>query len=397
MSTVSVNSLDLLPPPVTRTIQHRSLVVGVVFGIISALFAFFVPDQFFRSYLLGYMVWLGLTLGCIGFLMLLHMTGGAWGLVIRRMLEAGTRTLPLMVVLFVPVVLGLRRLYVWTHADAVAKDERVKALTQTYLTSGGFIGRAILYFAIWGFLVYLLNRWSAEQDNPPTRDLPKLRKTSAAGLILYAFAMSFAAIDWVMSLTPPWISTIYAMIYLVGQCLAAMCFMVVVETILHRYKPISMLLKPREVQDHGKLMLTFVMLWAYFSFSQLLIIWSGNLPDEISFYVRRFHGGWQVVGLFLAAFHFALPFLLLLSRNLKRNPRILVWVALWLMFMRYVNLYWFIEPNFHQMFYWHWLDGAIPIAIGGFWLALFFHNLQGHPLLPLYAPRARALLEPAHD
>jgi hypothetical protein len=333
----------------------------------------------------------------MGFLMLQHMTGGAWGLVIRRMLEAGTRTLPLMVVLFVPVVLGLRHLYVWTHADAVAKDERVKALTQTYLTSTGFTGRAILYFAIWGFLVYVLNRWSAEQDSPPTRDLPKLRKASAAGLILYAFAMSFAAIDWVMSLTPPWISTIYAMIYLVGQCLAAMCFMVVVETILHRYRPISMLLKPREVQDHGKLMLTFVMLWAYFSFSQLLIIWSGNLPDEISFYVRRFHGGWQVVGLFLAAFHFALPFLLLLSRNLKRNPRILVWVALWLMFMRYVNLYWFIEPNFHEMFYWHWLDGAIPIAIGGLWLALFFHNLQGRPLLPPYAPRARALLEPAHD
>jgi hypothetical protein len=397
MSTARVSQIDLLAPPVTQTVQRRSLVVGVIFGIVSAIGYFASPDQFFRSYLLGYMLWLGITLGCMAFLMLQHVTGGSWGTVIRRMLEAGARTIPMMIVLFLPIILGMRRLYVWTNPEFMAKEEHLRMLSRQYLNPSGFVIRAVIYFVIWFVLIHFLDRWSLEQDKPPMRDIRALRKLSAPGLLLYAFSISFAVIDWIMSLTPPWISTIYAMIFIVGQCLAALCFVVAIGAMLYRYQPMSSLLKPDDVQDHGKLMLAFLMLWAYFSFSQLLIIWAGNLPDEITFYTRRFVGGWQFVGLFLAAFHFAVPFILLLSRPLKRNPRSLVKVAVWLIFMRYVDLYWFIEPAFHKNFFYHWLDLVVPVAIGGLWMAFYFHNLRGRPLLAIYDPRAQVLLEPAHD
>ncbi len=395
---LDVRSSDLMAPAIAKLIQQRSLMIGVLFAIISIIFAVISPDQFYRSYLLGYMAWLGLTLGCMSFLMIQHLTGGAWGIVMRRQLEAATRTLPLLALLFIPLIIGMRHLYVWTNAEVMGRDEHLKDLTHSYLTPAGFIIRAVIYFAIWIYLSYRLNKLSAEQDNPPTRTLsPRFRTIAAPGLLLYALTMSFAIIDWVMSLTPPWISTIYAMIYLVGQCLAAICFVVVVERIFVSYKPMSEYLRPKEVHDHGKFMLTFIMLWAYFSFSQLLIIWAGNLPDEITFYTRRFNHGWEYLALFLLLGHFAVPFALLLSRPLKRDPRRLVWIAVWLMFMRYVDLYWFIEPNFHQAFYYHFLDLIVPVAIGGLWLAEFFRNVRQRPLLPLHDPHAVELLELVHD
>jgi hypothetical protein len=397
MSTARLTNFDLLAPPVAQTAQQRTLVVGVVFGILSAVFAFLEPDQFFHSYLLGYMLWLGLTLGCLALLMLQHVTGGVWGTVIRRPLEAGTRTLPLMLLLFIPVVLGMHHLYGWLDPAVIAKDKRLHDVTQAYLTYKGFIIRAVIYFLIWGWLIYSLNRASAAQDQAPTRDLPVLRRISAPGLLLYAFSLSFAVIDWVMSLNAPWISTIYALIFIVGQSLSAMSLMVVVEAIFYKYKPTSVFLKPREVHDHGKLMLAFTMLWAYFSFSQLLITWAGNLPDEITWFTRRLNGGWQGVGLYLFLFHFAVPFLLLLSRPFKRNPRTLIGLAAWMIFMRLVDLYWYVEPTWHPAFHLSFLDIAVPLGIGGFWLALFFSNLRSRPLLVLHDPKSQALLEPAHD
>ena len=396
MSTARIHNLDLTTPAVAQTIQQRSLLVGGVFGIASAICAWVSPDQFFRAYLLGYMAWLGVTLGCMALLMVQHLTGGAWGLVIRRPLEAGMRTLPLMAGLFVPLVIGMHHLYPWTNPAQLAGNKRALALTHSYLTPAGFIGRAVLYFAIWGALMYFLSRRSAEQDNPPDREL-SFRGIGGPGLVLYPFSVTFAVIDWVMSLDPGWISTIYGLVFVVGQCLSALCFMVIVERILFNYEPTSKFLKANEVQDHGKLILTFVMLWAYFGFSQLLIIWAGNLPEEITWYVRRLNNGWQWVGLFLAAFHFVLPFILLLSRPFKRRVQSLVLLAMWLMVMRYVDLFWYIDPNFHSTFYLNWLDIVIPFAIGGFWLALFFHNLRQRPLLPLHDPRIHELLEPAHE
>ncbi len=397
MSTARVNHVDLLPPPVIQTAQSRSLIVGVIFSILSIIGAFVGPDEFFRSYLIGYMLWLGLTLGCLAFLMIQHVTGGAWGTVIRRLLEAGTRNIGMMAVLFLPIIVGIRRIYIWTNPDFMAKEPHLKMLAESYLNPKGFVIRAVIYLVIWFVMIHLLNRWSVEQDTPPVRDIRAFRKLSAPGLVIFAFTVSFAVIDWVMSLTPPWISTIYAMIFLVGQCLSALCFVVAVEALLSRYKPMSELLKPKEVHNHGKLMLAFIMLWAYFSFSQLLIIWAGNLPDEIPYFTRRFSGGWQYMGLFLVAFHFAIPFILLLSRPLKRNPHSLVKVAVWMIFMRFVDIYWYIVPTAHTTFYLNWMYIVVPVAMGGLWVGMFFRNLKGRPLLAAYDPRAQVLLEPAHD
>jgi len=397
MSSARVNHLDLLPPPVVATAQTRSLAVGAIFGIVAVIFGIFSPDQFFRSYLLAYMLWLGVALGCLAFLMIQHLTGGTWGAVIQRLLEAGSGTMPLMAVLFVPIVFGMRRLYVWTDASFQGKEAHLKVLSQHYLNPSGFVIRAVIYFGIWLTLIFALRSWSREQDNPPVRELSKLRALSAPGLVLFALSVSFAVIDWVMSLTPPWISTIYPMIFIAGQGLTALCFMVMIATMLYKYQPMSTALKANDVHDLGKLMLAFTMLWAYFSFSQLLIIWSGNLPEEIPFFARRFFGGWQRVGVFLALVHFAIPFVLLLSRGFKRNPRRLVKLAVWLFVACYIDLHWYIAPVFHANVYYHWLDLAVPVGMGGLWLALFFRNLKERPLLPAYDPRAQILLEPAHD
>ncbi len=348
MSAVRVNITELRAPEVVNTIYQRSLGVGLLFGVASLISAVLWPDQFFHSYLLGFMLWLGVALGCMAFLMIQHLTGGKWAMVIRRQLEAGMKTLPLMAVLFIPIVLGMPHLYgAWLNPNPV--DKHLVELSHSYLTRSGYIGRAVLYFAIWLVIAFILSRWSAEQDSPPVRNLsPRFRKIAAPGLILYAFTISFAAIDWVMSLDPHWISTIYGFIFIAGECLSAMCMMVVVERVLVRYEPTASLLKPKEVHDHGN----------------------------------------------------AVPFIFLLSRSFKRNPRTLAWLAVWLIFMRFVDLFWYIEPNFHKYLYFHPLDLVVPIAIGGFWMALFFRNLKARPLLPVYDLHAQEFLEyvgAAHD
>lgn len=225
----------------------------------------------------------------------------------------------------------------------------------------------------------------------------KFKALSGPGLILYAFSITFAVIDWIMSIDPTWISTIFGLSFLIGQVLAGLCFAVVVERILFRYKPMSRLLKPVYVHDHGKFILTFIMMWAYFAFSQWLIIWAGNLPEEITWYMRRLNGGWDQVGLFLVLFHFAVPFVLLLSRPFKRDITLLVWLAVWLLLMRYVDLFWIIEPGFSTTFNVTWLDIVVPIAMGGLYLAYFFRNLGSRPLVPAYDFYATEVLEPIHD
>src|ERR1700722_15582103 len=401
MSAPAVKQLDLTAPPIVKTIGQRSLIVGVVFGLIGLILAFLRPEQFFRAYLLGFMCWLGVSLGSMAILMIRHLTGGGWGMVIRRILGAAMRTLPLLALLFIPIILGIHKLYIWAQPlDQIADkhlSEHLKDITKTYLTTNGFVIRAIFYFAIWNLLSYLLSHWSRQTDRAGAPDnTERFKAVAGPGLILYGFTISFAAIDWVMSLDPSWISTIFGLVILIGEVLSAMCFAVVVERILFNYKPMSEMLTPDFVHDHGKWMLAFTMVWAYFNYSQWLIIWAGNLPSEITYYLRRLNNGWGYVGLFIVIFHFAIPFATLLSRPFKRNIRKLVWLATWLMLMRYLDLFWIIEPNFSKTFTITVADVVVPIAIGGFWLAYFFRNLGALPLLPLYDPSAGEVLHPQH-
>jgi hypothetical protein len=402
MSAAHAHSLNLTAPPVVKTIQNRSLYIGLAFGVVALVLAFVRPEEFFRAYLLGYMAWLGITLGSMAILMIRHLTGGGWGMVIRRILGAAMRCLPLMGILFVPILFGLPKLYIWARPlDSITDKhlrEHLQEITRSYLSVHGFVIRAAIYLAIWNLLSYLLSRWSKEHDRPSARDnTSRFKAVSGPGLILYAFTISFAAIDWVMSIDPSWISTIYGLLILAGELLSAMCFAIVVERILFNYKPMSEMLKPDFVHDHGKWTLTFIMVWAYFSFSQWLIIWAGNLPEEITWYMKRLNGGWGYVGLVLAVFSFAVPFVLLLSRPFKRDIRRLAWLATWLLLMRYVDLFWIVEPNFSQTFTVTLADIVVPVAIGGLWLAYFFGNLNALPLLPAYDAYAYEVLEPAHE
>jgi hypothetical protein len=401
MSALSVRNLDLTAPPVIKTIGRRSLIVGVVFAVIAILLALGQPAEFYRAYLLGFMCWLGVSLGSMAILMIRHLTGGGWGMVIRRILGAAMRTLPLLAILFIPIILGMHHLYIWARPLGEVSDkhlrEHLEDITQTYLTKSGFIYRAVIYFAIWNTLSFLLSHWSRQSDAAGAPDnTQKFKAVAGPGLILYGFTISFAAIDWVMSLDPSWISTIFGLIILIGEVLSAMCFAVVVERILFNYKPMSEMLKPDFVHDHGKWMLTFVMVWTYFSFSQWLIIWAGNLPSEITFYLKRLNGGWGYVGLFLAIFHFVVPFTILLSRPFKRDIRKLVWLAVWLIVMRYLDLFWIIEANFSSTLHVTIADIVVPIAIGGIWLAYFFRNVGALPMLPAYDPSAGEVLDPPH-
>ena len=388
-----IRQTEALQPDV-RAWRRRVLVLALA-GIALVVAGYLSDhDQFFRSYLLAFLYWVSLSLGCLAVLMMHHLTGGRWGFAIRRVLEAGTRTLWLMAVLAIPVLLGMHELYEWTHAEVVAADPILQQ-KQVYLNEPFFIIRTVAYFAIWGLLAYLLNRWSAAQDRTtethPTR---RLQVLSGPGVVVFVLAGTLAATDWMMSLEPHWFSTIFAAIYMIGQMLLAWAFVLLVCIPLSRQQPLSSLLTNDRLRDLATFMLAFVMLWAYTSFSQLLIIWTTNLPEEIGWYFKRLHGGWQHVGYTLIFLHFGLPFLLLLSSRIKARIAVLVGVSIGIAIMRLVDLLWITAPAFQGHggdadvgFVLSWMDVALPLALGALWLYVFLGQLTKRSLVPLNDPR----------
>ncbi len=379
--------LNAAPPEGLRRTQGRALVVAVV-GVVACVVGVIVnPNQFFHSYLMAFMFWLGVSLGSLAVAMMQYLTGGVWAFVMRRPLEAASRALPLLAVLFVPILFGLHALYPWTLPGVRAADATIQAKA-LYLNVPFFVVRAVIYFAVWLVLAYVVNRWSAENDR--TADLMWLRKLgrlSGPGLVIYAFTITFAVIDWVMSLEPHWFSTIFGMIFMAGQGLSALAFAALVLTLLARDEPLAGILRVTTMRDVGNMVLAFVMLWAYTSFSQLLLIWAGNLPEEIPWYVHRLGLGWQWIGLALAVFHFFVPFVLLLMRKTKRALALLRTVVVLLLFMRLVDLFWMVAPETWQgRLVVSWQDFATTIAIGGLFVAWFARQLASRPLLPLHDP-----------
>jgi len=382
-----MNPTAFAAPPFVSRIQRQALVVGVSALALCLFSAYFNPAQFFRSYLIAYLFYVGVALGCLALVMLQYLSGGAWGIVVRRLLESATRTLPLLAVLFVPLVFGIRYLYVWTNTENVLQSERLQH-QQPYLNASFFIVRAVFYFAVWLTLAYLFNKWSRYQDetgDPLTTRKPQL--LSGPGLVLYGLTVTFASIDWVMSIEPQWYSTIYGMLFIVGQGLSAISFVIAVAVLLASRRPMSEVFTASHFHDLGKLLLMFIMLWAYLAYSQFLLIWAGNLPEEIPWYLHRWKGGWLWVGAMLILFHFALPFVLLLSRQTKVNINRLAALATMVIFMRFVDIFWLTAPDFYQgRFQVHWLDIAAPIGLGGVWLAYFSWQLNARPLLPINDP-----------
>lgn len=375
-------------------LQRTALIAGVVALVVCVLGAFLSPDYFFRSWLVGWVYWAGVALGCLALSLLHHLTHGGWGIVLRRTMEAATRTLPALLILGLPLLFGMERLYPWARPEAA--DDPLMQAKEPYLNVRFYVVRFILYFLIWGGIAFLMSRMSRRQDQGDDPGITRRMQLFAApGLAAYCLAVTFASVDWLMSLQPAWYSTMYG-VYLMGsQGLAALAFLITFGVWLSRREPMDRVLHPRLFHDYGKLMFAFVMLWAYFSFSQFLIMWSGNIPEELHFYLERFHHGWGAVALALVVLHFALPFVVLLSRNLKRDTRRLVWVAGLMLVMRWVDLLWQVEPSFErQSLAMYWMYVAAPIAIGGLWLAYFLRELRSRPMLPVNDPYLPEALVP---
>jgi hypothetical protein len=372
------------PPASLDALRQRSLVVGVAGLVAAAAGAIISPGQFFHSYLLAYLLWLAAALGGLALTMLQHLSGGGWGVVLRRIFEASARTLPWMALFFVPLLFGLRDLYPWTDAAKVAQDHILKEKA-LYLNVPFFVVRAAICFAVWIGLALLLTRWSAEQDRTGDPALAaRMRNTSAIGMVLYFGTMTIAAIDWAMSLEPHWFSTMYGFLFVIGQALMGLSIAIIVARKLSAEAPMSGVFNAGHFHDFGKLLFAFTMVWAYLAFSQFLIIWSANLPEEIPWYQHRLSRGWESIGLALVAVHFAVPFIVLLSRKSKRNAAVLAGMAAWLIAARFIDLFFMIGPEAYPGgLGFHWLDLAAPIGLGGIWVALFASNLKGRPMLPL--------------
>lgn len=388
---------DFYPSEALRQDMRRwmrpALAIGMVLSVASIIGAFFSPRDFFRSYLMGYLFWLNLGLGSLAILMMQYLTSGAWGVMTRRPFESATRTLPLLAVLFIPIAIGIPYLYDWAHRDLVSNEYALHHRV-AYMNALMFILRAVVYFAIWLLFAFLLNKWSAQQDREEGGMEKRLAKLSAPGLILYVFTVTFSSVDWAESLETDWYSTIWGFLFVARQGLASFAFIIIVMTLLSKREPISKLFRSAHLHDLGKLLLTFVMVWAYFEFSQLVIVWSGNLTDEIPWYLHRFATSWGWLGVMLIVLEFIVPFLLLLSRPLKRNTTALCCVVGLIIFMRFVDLMWIVMPSYYQRgFRLTWLNLVVPSAIGALWIATYIWQLNARPLLPLRAPNLERALE----
>jgi hypothetical protein len=347
------------------------------------------PNDFFVAYLFGHQFFLGLSLGALGLLMTHHLTGGYWGYSVRRFLESAVGTLPLLAFLFVPICFGLPHLYPWKNPSIVAEDQILRSRTY-YLNTPGYIIRSAVVFAIWILMAHLLLKWSKEQNATtsvePTR---KLRTLSGPGLVIYPVTMTFASLDWLMSLEKDWYSTMFAVMICIGQMLGALAFVIALLLLVRRSRQLESIVSIDDtLHKIGNLLLAFTMLWAYLEFGQLLIIWSGNLPNEISWYLNRVAGGWRWVCVFLFLFNFFIPFFLLLMRPVKRRARTLASVAACILIAHIVDVWWTIAPSLHQRHsYSSWWALVAFIGIGGIWIGGFLRNFEGRPVVPLNDPR----------
>jgi len=391
-----MTSSETVQPTLDR-LQRNALVCGVIGVVLVVVLGMRDTQQLFRSYLFAFVYWISIPLGCTAILMLHHLTGGWWGLPIRRILEAGSRTIRLMAILFIPVLFGMSKLYLWANA-AIVQSDPILQDKRWWLNPTGFVIRYFIYFGVWFLLVGFLNKWSREQDqtgNPALAD--RMSAISGPGLVFWGFAVSGAAVDWVMSLEPHWYSTIYGLLFIAIEALIALSFTLFVLRMLSDFPPIKDSVAPSRFNDLGNILLAFVMLWAYLSFDQLIITWAGNLKEEIPWYMQRAFGGWAPVGVALVILHFFVPFLLLLQRGVKRRLRVLSIVAGWMVLLTLVDIYWIVVPSWDKLSpHVHFIDIFAVVGIGGLWVAAFAWQLKKLPLLPLHDPRFEGVLQHEH-
>ncbi len=371
-------------------LQMTGLVLGAIGIIVAIIMAFVSGGQgFFQSYLYAFLFWTGLALGCLILLFVQHMAGGSWGAMIRRPLEAGAMVLPVMALLFIPILFGMGNLYSdWLHPHSELVEAKI-----AYLNRPFFIIRSVIYFAIWIFGAWYFFSASSKQDKVDSHEGGRigfsLKRTATFWIVIYILTMTFAGVDWAMSLKPEFFSGMYSVILMIGQAISAMCLMIFVMVYLaNNDKEIDALLTSKRLQDLGNFLMAFTLFWAYTSFSQIIIIWSNNIVETNPYYLLRFSAAWQVVGYFLLIFGFFAPFVILFSRWVKRKRRALVMVAIWAVLVRMVDLFYIVIPNFsREGFPLALSDVALLVGIGGIWIAAFAYWLKSRPILPLNDPR----------
>lgn len=413
---------DLSAPPMVDAWKMRALIVGLVFSVAAAGLALLdgSVDHVLRGWLLGLMLTFGWAVGGLALLMVQYCSGGKWGLLLRRPLEAMSRTLPLIFVYWLVIAVAHKRLYMWANHglidDAVQKGlltkDQVEALDHAIkfkapmLNSTTMIVVSILCFLIWGFYAWRLNTLALKREADSPLNTPfwikKFENISGPGIVIYALTMTAAVIYWVMSLDPTWYSSVYGLLFLVGQGYSVLALSILLSISLSKAEPYKTILRQTEQHDLGKFTFAFVMLNIYLAFSQFLIIWSGNLPEEINWYLDRIRGGWGVIITLDFIFHWLIPFTLLLSRDIKRNKKRLVRVCQWMIFAKAFDLFWLIEPNFRDAarnlhFSWGILEYiAVPGALVSFWVAYFCMQLKTRPLVQTNDPHLAEILEPEH-
>jgi hypothetical protein len=414
---------ELNAPLLLQAWQRRAMVVGGIFLALSVVLAFLAAtmehdgiNHLLRSYLLGYILCWGLALGGMAMLMVQYVSGGKWGLLIRRPLEAMSRTLPLVFVLFLPIGACMKTLYLWASVSNPAQalqqhlispaQAHAIAFKRPMLSIPSVWVQSLVCFAIWFFYMFMLNKWGLERDadsRPNVRFWQvRLENLSGFGILIYSITLTVGAIDWVMSLDPTWYSSIYGLQFLVAQGYAVLAVTIITVLRLSEAEPMHTILRKTEQHDLGKLTFAFVMLNMYVCFSQFLIIWSGNLPEEIPWYLDRLRGNWDVIASLDVLFHWLIPFTLLLSRDLKRNKKRLILVCKWMLFARCWDLWWLIEPNFADAkrnlhFSFGMLEYAtVPVAVISLWMWYYFGQLQKRPLIQTNDPHLEEILEPDH-
>lgn len=363
---------------------QRSLWIGTIAIMICAIGAVHSPAQFFRVYLAAYLFYLGIGLGSMVMLMVYHLTGGSWGLLIRRILEAGMRTLPLLAILFLPVAFGIGYLFIWAQPEAVAASPKLQ-YQQFYLYPAYFWIRAAVYFAIWLTMANLLSSWSRAEDRTGNPRLAwKSQQLSGFGAVAYGVSLHFAAVDWGMSLQPVFHSTIWGPLFALGQLLSALAFSLIVLACVIDRPPLSGVASPKVRNDLGSLLFTVLTVWAYMAWFQFMLIWIANLPVDIVWYIPRTSMGWKGVMWVIFLLHFVVPFLLLLMRPIKRNSIAVAWIASLILVMQFVFVYYQVMPEFSaEGFTDIWMGLLMPVGIGGIWLAYFLRQLWDQPLLAL--------------
>lgn len=392
MNTVSVNLEGLktsqLRPQLAsiRNIALGMLVVGVVLTAIG----FVLPGgaaSFFPSYLVAYLFWLGVTTGSLGLWMVHNTSGGGWGFIIRRPMEAATRLLPLMAVLYIPILLGLHRLYPWARPEEVAKSKALQ-YQQWWMNQPFFLTRVIVLFASWMLIAYFLNKWSAQQDeSDDPLILHKMNMLSAPCIVWFVLSVTVLAVDWVMTLTKDWVSSIIGFLFVVGQGLSTFALMQILVTRLGGGSSILDRVPRRYYRDLGNLTLAFILLWAYMSYSQFLITYSGNTAEESVWYVQRELAGWPIIGFGLIAFHFAFPFLVLISSSVKVRIQNMAKLGFYLIVVRFLDLTYWVQPTFRDHLAITPMDIGLFLAMGGVWLALWTWQMEDRDLLPSHDPR----------